>query len=181
MSLLCIDAGNTRLKWGLRAGGVWLKQGTRLDAVDVRPARMLACNVAGEAARTAIESFAARLGIAVEWLQARAAQCGVINGYDQEELSQILRPYMQSEIRSAPPGEWTASALRLKHKHLHIIEKVSKPTVLGTLIDQTLTSDTTTKDDVLRAVFIGLSAGLLLATGWPPTPRLPSIPTKKMF
>ncbi|HOT12448.1 MAG TPA: hypothetical protein PK710_21900, partial [Polyangiaceae bacterium] len=106
---------------------------------------------------------------------------GVINGYDQEELSQILRPYMQSEIRSAPPGEWTASALRLKHKHLHIIEKVSKPTVLGTLIDQTLTSDTTTKDDVLRAVFIGLSAGLLLATGWPPTPRLPSIPTKKMF
>lgn len=83
--LLCIDAGNTRLKWGLRAGGVWLKQGTRLDAVDVRPARILACNVAGEAPRQAIESFAASHRLTVEWLQACAAQCGVINGYDHPE------------------------------------------------------------------------------------------------
>lgn len=85
MSLLCIDAGNTRLKWGLRESGVWLKQGTRLDAVDVRPARILACNVAGEAPRQAIESFAARVGVTVEWLHARATQCGVINGYEHPE------------------------------------------------------------------------------------------------
>lgn len=85
MSLLCIDSGNTRLKWGLRDGGRWLAQGTRLDAVDARPARVLACNVAGDAPRQSIESFAARHGLPVEWLHARAAQGGVTNGYDHPE------------------------------------------------------------------------------------------------
>lgn len=85
MSVLCIDAGNTRLKWALREGGIWLAQGTRLDAVDARPTRILACNVAGDVPRRAIESFAADLGVPVEWLRSGAAQCGVTNGYDHPE------------------------------------------------------------------------------------------------
>lgn len=90
MSILCIDAGNTRLKWGLRrdpgeAGDAWFANGTRLDAVGARPRRILASNVAGEAPRAAIESFAAACGVTVEWVRSRAAQCGVINGYEHPE------------------------------------------------------------------------------------------------
>lgn len=85
MSVLCIDAGNTRLKWGLREDGRWIAQGTRLDAIEARPVRILACNVAGDAPRRAIESFAAGAGLAVEWVHSRAAQCGVTNGYDHPE------------------------------------------------------------------------------------------------
>lgn len=85
MSLLCIDAGNTRLKWGLRDGGAWLARGTSLDAVAVRPARILACNVAGEAPRAAIAAFAARVDVAVEWVRSHAAQCGVENGYEHPD------------------------------------------------------------------------------------------------
>lgn len=82
MSVLCIDAGNSRLKWGVRDGGVWLARGMHLDAVEARPARILACNVAGDASRQSIETFAAGRGLPVEWLLPCAAQGGVTNGYD---------------------------------------------------------------------------------------------------
>jgi type III pantothenate kinase len=85
MTVLCIDAGNTRLKWGLREAGAWLAKGTSLDTIDARPARILACNVAGDAPRSAIAACAARAGVAVEWQRSRAEQCGVRNGYDPVE------------------------------------------------------------------------------------------------
>jgi type III pantothenate kinase len=85
MSVLCIDAGNTRLKWGLRDRGSWVAQGTQLEAVEARPAGILACNVAGDMPRSAIESFSARVGVTVEWLHSSATQCGVTNGYGHPE------------------------------------------------------------------------------------------------
>jgi type III pantothenate kinase len=89
VSVLCIDCGNTRLKWGLRDGGAWLAQGalplTRLDELTAGAERILACNVAGARGREAIEAFSARRGVAVEWLRSRAAQCGISNGYQHPE------------------------------------------------------------------------------------------------
>lgn len=86
--ILCIDSGNTRLKWGLRHNGQWLAQGavergalvqTHLPQV---PTRVVACNVAGAAGRATIEALAAAHGIAVEWVRAHARQCGVTSRYD---------------------------------------------------------------------------------------------------
>ena len=89
MSLLCLDSGNTRLKWGLRETGRWLDQGVlplaQLDRIDVKADRIVACNVAGDPGRRAIEALARRLGVAVEWLHASAEQCGVRNGYEHPE------------------------------------------------------------------------------------------------
>ena len=82
--VLCIDSGNTRLKWGLRQGDAWLDRGAlslaeigRLPGAD----RIVACNVAGEQARRAIES----LPSPVTWVRAQAEQCGVRNGYERPE------------------------------------------------------------------------------------------------
>jgi type III pantothenate kinase len=89
MSVLCLDCGNTRLKWALREGGAWLAQGapplTQLDNLTVDAERIVACNVAGARGREAIEALAARLSVTVEWVRARPAQCGVTNGYEQPE------------------------------------------------------------------------------------------------
>ncbi len=88
MTLLCLDAGNTRLKWGLRAPGGWLAQGTiahaEIDALTL-PApvqRILACNVAGADVAAAIETLAAKLAAPLAWFKSSAAACGVSNGYD---------------------------------------------------------------------------------------------------
>lgn len=84
MRLLCIDSGNTRLKWGLRQGDAWLDRGAlllaeigRLPGAD----RIVACNVAGDRARRAIESLLSP----VTWVRGEAERCGVRNGYTHPE------------------------------------------------------------------------------------------------
>ncbi len=88
--ILCLDAGNTRLKFGLFDGGHWLLQ----DALDyaafdglparlpAKPTRIIACNVAGAAVRQRIEVLAGTLGLPLAWLSSSAAACGVTNAYD---------------------------------------------------------------------------------------------------
>jgi type III pantothenate kinase len=89
MSLLCIDCGNTRAKWGVHDGHDWLQKGSasydELPALAVSAERILACNVAGERGRRAVEALAQRHERSVEWLRAVARQGGVINGYDRPE------------------------------------------------------------------------------------------------
>ncbi len=89
--ILCIDSGNTRLKWGLRDGAAWAAQGAvahalvpTLDLPQV-PARIVACNVAGDTGAAAIAALALRCGVAVEWVRSQAAQCGVTNRYEAPE------------------------------------------------------------------------------------------------
>jgi type III pantothenate kinase len=87
--ILCLDAGNTRLKWGLREVDGWRRQGALsyqelagLPAeLPASPSGILACNVAGETVRQRIEAMAAGLKIPLAWLTSTAAACGVSNGY----------------------------------------------------------------------------------------------------
>lgn len=89
MSILCLDSGNTRLKWGVRDGRAWHGQGVLpvadLHDLTVSAERIVACNVAGATGRAAIEALGSRLGVAVQWVQARPEQCGVSNGYDHPD------------------------------------------------------------------------------------------------
>lgn len=90
MSILCIDCGNTRLKWGLREVDRWLAQDAlptleaeRLrDALPQLPTRIIACNVAGPAAGAHIEALAGCLAVPFSWVRAQSSQCGVTNRYD---------------------------------------------------------------------------------------------------
>jgi type III pantothenate kinase len=91
--ILCLDAGNSRLKFGLFDGGHWLLQ----DALDyaafdelparlpATPQRIVACNVAGDAVEQRIEALAGTLGLAVDWLRSSAAACGVTSSYDKPQ------------------------------------------------------------------------------------------------
>ncbi|HTY04413.1 MAG TPA: type III pantothenate kinase [Rhodocyclaceae bacterium] len=89
MSILCVDCGNTRLKWGLREGDAWLAQGAatlaEVDALQIDAQRIVACNVGGVPPRLTLEALSARLGAPLEWVRSRAEQCGVINGYEHPD------------------------------------------------------------------------------------------------
>ncbi|MBL8447541.1 MAG: type III pantothenate kinase [Zoogloeaceae bacterium] len=88
---LVIDAGNTRLKWGVRDGDLWLATG--VADYDDLPAltRSLAqwpgltgcfgVNVAGPAAAARIESALQPTGLAPVWLTAQAQGAGVRSRY----------------------------------------------------------------------------------------------------
>jgi type III pantothenate kinase len=89
--ILCIDSGNTRLKWGMRDGEAWVGLGAIAHAqagaleLPQAPDRIVACNVAGGAGSAAIAALAQRLGVTVESVLSQTAQCGVVNRYDAPE------------------------------------------------------------------------------------------------
>jgi len=90
MSILAVDAGNSRIKWGLWDGN-WSHQDwvatselTRL-AVEWRtlPALRLlvACSVAAPPVAQWIEAWARRSGVNLRWVVSQREECGVRNSY----------------------------------------------------------------------------------------------------
>jgi type III pantothenate kinase len=85
VSTLCLDFGNSRVKWGLRTADGWSAQGAltlaELDGLSIDAQRIVACNVAGTPGAEAAHRLAARLAAPLAWLRAEPAGAGVTNGY----------------------------------------------------------------------------------------------------
>lgn len=90
MIVLCLDAGNTRLKWGLNKNGAWQAQGA-LSHADIlllteqlpeKPQSILACNVAGPLVAVEIESLAGRLGVPLIWFRSCETEGGIVSAYE---------------------------------------------------------------------------------------------------
>lgn len=89
-NVLAIDAGNTRIKWGVHDGANWLTQAwvETARAAELAPAfaglpslqAVVAANVAGIALE---QQIAAMLPAAPRWIKSERAQCGVRNSYDE--------------------------------------------------------------------------------------------------
>jgi type III pantothenate kinase len=90
MSLLAVDAGNSRIKWGLWDGG-WLRQDSvaKDDALLLAaawqlfdtPRHVIASNVAGAHVSEWLNAWARSNGLVVRWVTSQPEQCGVSNGY----------------------------------------------------------------------------------------------------
>lgn len=91
MIILAVDAGNTRIKWGLHDGGAWKATGavsqagreelaTAWSPLDA-PQRIAISNVAGAEAEGLLRGLLARWDAEQLWIRSRADQCGVRNGY----------------------------------------------------------------------------------------------------
>jgi len=97
--ILVVDAGNSRLKWGLAApganvlGGDWAHCGalenSRLGELSLRwaalpqPATVLCANVAGAASAAAIRTALAPWGVDAAFLRPQERAAGVVNRYDE--------------------------------------------------------------------------------------------------
>lgn len=93
--IVVVDAGNTRVKWGVREAGAWVARGV-LDHADLsgleaalgpwaRARALVACSVADAAVGAAVEAAAEAIGVRVHWVRAEAACAGVSNGYARPE------------------------------------------------------------------------------------------------
>lgn len=94
MNVLAIDAGNSRIKWGvadathdggwLRCGAIATTEAARIaEAVgaDAAPVCVVVSNVAGAAVREALTQALSPVAAEWIWVQGRAEQCGVKSGY----------------------------------------------------------------------------------------------------
>jgi type III pantothenate kinase len=91
MTILAIDAGNSRVKWGMYRAGAWLAEGavTHPDIVRLgeawkpfgAPATIVISNVAGEKVRSALGVLFVRYKMTPLWIASATEQCGVRNRY----------------------------------------------------------------------------------------------------
>lgn len=91
MALLAIDAGNTRIKWGVHDGRGWAMTGAVATADSATlhrawhgaslAARAIASNVAGGTVEHDLQSACERRGIALEVVRSSARAGGVTNSY----------------------------------------------------------------------------------------------------
>jgi type III pantothenate kinase len=92
MRTLAIDAGNTRIKWGVHEDGSWRVQGwvataragslARAWAGLDRPDAIFAANVAGARVADALDRAARRFKRRIRYTKSSAHECGVRNSYD---------------------------------------------------------------------------------------------------
>lgn len=92
MKMLLIDAGNSRIKWAMTEGGVWRQQNVlenkHASALGVTfselspPDKILISNVAGENMAQQLIAACAAWHCPVEFIAAKAMQCGVRNLYE---------------------------------------------------------------------------------------------------
>lgn len=87
-----IDAGNSRIKWGLHDGAGWVSRGVLAtadaawiaEAADEWPAgtRVILCNVAGAEVGSSLSQALIRLQFDIRIFTATAACCGVVSAYE---------------------------------------------------------------------------------------------------
>lgn len=94
MNILAVDAGNSRIKWGLYANDTWREQDWTPSAQPQlesqwaalpRPDTIIVSNVGGNETRHAIEQTSRKWGFSPLYICARRSQCGVTNGYAEPE------------------------------------------------------------------------------------------------
>jgi len=89
--VLALDAGNTRIKWGVHDGHAWRARGAVATSEaaslheSLRPGlpvdAAIASNVAGAVVRGALETACAQAGVALRLIASLPEQLGVRNGY----------------------------------------------------------------------------------------------------
>ncbi len=95
MNLLAIDAGNSRIKWGLHDGTGWARQSwlqtkaagaLASELVELPPPdAIIASNVAGAVVEEALAAALAGYTPAVRWIRSATRQCGISSSYDDPE------------------------------------------------------------------------------------------------
>ena len=95
MRILAIDAGNTRIKWGVHADGSWQVQSwvetprvARIAGAWAKlqaPDRVIAANVAGARVARALAAAARRFQRRVRFVRGAATQCGVKSSYENPQ------------------------------------------------------------------------------------------------
>lgn len=148
MRILAIDAGNTRIKWGVHEDGAWRVQGWIPTARPARLARewagletpeaVIATNVAGERVARSIAAAVRRLGRRARFAKSVSSQCGVKNAY--------------AEPAQLGPDRW-AALIGARHLHRGPCVVVNAGT--------TMTVDALTADGVFLGGMIVAGAELM--------------------
>jgi eukaryotic-like serine/threonine-protein kinase len=92
---------------------------------------------------------------------------GVRSGFSGKELARILGSLGDSPLAANPVAPFPSDALGLTVSEQTALSIAPGARSMGRFLTQAVSEHGLRGDDVLRAVFIGLSAGSLVSPGWP--------------
>lgn len=96
---------------------------------------------------------------------------GVVQGFAEIDLVDLLAPCMLAEIHPVSSPPVSCAQVRLSDRCARILQCIDRPQRLAFLVDRAVAEGFASRDDVLRTVFVGLSAGFLRTVSFPPPPR----------
>ena len=112
--ILCIDSGNSRIKWGVHGSGHWLETGVldhaEVEQLEVQTQRLppatqvMLANVAGDAALASIRQALAACGSALYEVKSAPEAGGVVNLYEVPERLGVDRWCALLGARSLTPA-----------------------------------------------------------------------------
>jgi hypothetical protein len=88
-------------------------------------------------------------------------------GFSGRELARILSSLGDNPIAKNPVSRSKPEDMGLTPSELHALLCVAGTRSLGRFLAEAVTAQGLNPDDILRAVFVGMSAGLLVSPGWP--------------
>lgn len=121
-SFLVIDAGNTRIKWGVHDGRAWTAAGHAPTAqsaslgpvwaaAGARATKAIASNVAGAEVAGNLGGACESLGMDLRLIQSQPAQLGVVNGYrDPTQLGSDRWAALVAAHRATPGHKLVVTA-----------------------------------------------------------------------
>lgn len=106
--------------------------------------------------------------------------CGVVRGYPDLEIEALMAPFLQHDVKPIQAIDTAVQQLHLVTREANVLLTIDRATTIQVVVNECTESGVAGYSEVLRGIFIGLSARILVSTGWPPPPERPSVPTKKM-
>ncbi|MEO8877807.1 MAG: hypothetical protein ABI461_19595, partial [Polyangiaceae bacterium] len=91
---------------------------------------------------------------------------GIKEGYTQKELEELLEPIADDVLEPVPLPPLRIETLRLPEREAYVLQSVDDGITLVGLTARMRELDAATDDEVLRAVFVGLSCDIVRSLRW---------------
>lgn len=105
---------------------------------------------------------------------------GVLQGYPDADVEEVLGPFLEQEIRAVASMDDTVQTLGLTGREGAALLLIEQPNTIGDVVELCGVTGVASRTEALRGMLVGLSARALVTTGWPPPIQRPSVPTMKM-
>jgi len=91
---------------------------------------------------------------------------GIKEGYTQRELEELLQPIADDVLEPVPLPPLRIETMRLPEREAYVLQSIDDETTLVALTARMRELEAASDEEVLRAVFVGLSCDILRSLRW---------------
>jgi serine/threonine-protein kinase len=102
---------------------------------------------------------------------------GMLAGYAPDDLTAAIDPIQDAPVAPVARAPVSVASLKLPAREAAVLDHVLGKVTVRQILQESVARGIASRDEAMRAVFIGLSSQLLVCPAWPPTEGRPEAPT----